>query len=107
MYSVIAFIAARREHEIGIRMALGAGRPLVVRMVLGEGVALALVGVAIGLAGAAWLTRFLGTQLYGVQRLDPLTFALVPCALVLVASVAAWLPARRAASVSPTRAIQG
>jgi predicted permease len=107
MYGVIAYIAARREHEIGIRMALGAGRALVVRMVLGEGVALALAGVALGLAGAAWLTRFLASQLYGVQRLDPVTFAVVPVALILVASLAAWLPARRAAAVDPNRALQG
>jgi predicted permease len=105
MYGVIAFIVARREHEIGIRMALGAERLTVIRMVLSEGVGLALAGVALGVASAVWLSRMLVRQLYGVQPLDPLTFALVPVVLVLVAMVAAWLPARRAAATSPMRAL--
>ncbi len=107
MYSVIAFLVSRRVQEIGIRMALGATRRVIVQMVLSEGVALAVAGVALGLLGAAWLTRFLTAQLYGVQRLDPLTFAVVPLILVCVAGLAAWLPARRAAAVSPLQALRG
>lgn len=107
MYGVIAFIASRREHEIGIRMALGAQQLTVLRLVLAEGVGLALAGVAIGVVSAAWLSRMLTTQLYGVQALDPVTFALVPIILVLVATIAAWLPARRAAATSPLEALRG
>ncbi|MEX2283207.1 MAG: ABC transporter permease [Gemmatimonadota bacterium] len=107
MYSVIAFLASRRVQEIGVRMALGATRGRVVQMVLGEGVALAVAGVALGLIASAWLTRFLAAQLYGVQRLDPVTFVIVPIILVTVAGLAAWLPARRAAATSPLQALRG
>jgi putative ABC transport system permease protein len=74
--------------------------------VLGEGVALAALGVTGGLIGAFWLTRFLNGQLYGVQRLDPLTFVVVPAVLLLVAVSATWLPARRAAAGSPLTALR-
>jgi len=106
MYSVIAFLVSRRVQEIGVRMALGATRTGVIRMVLGEGVTLAITGVVIGVIGAAWLTRFLTAQLYGVQRLDPITFAFVPIVLVIVAGLAAFLPARKAAAISPLQALR-
>ena len=106
MYSVIAFLVSRRVQEIGVRMALGATRTGVVRMVLREGVTLAITGVVIGVIGAAWLTRFLTAQLYGVQRLDPITFAIVPIVLVIVAGLAAFLPARKAAAISPLQALR-
>jgi predicted permease len=107
MYGVLSFTAARRTHEIGIRMALGAARGQVVRMMLSEGLAMALAGVALGLLGSVWLTRFVASQLYGVQRLDPITFALVPAVLLIVALAAVWLPARKAASTSPLVALRG
>jgi ABC-type antimicrobial peptide transport system permease subunit len=107
MYGVLSFTASRRTHEIGIRMALGAARGEVVRMMLSEGLAMALAGVALGLLGSVWLTRFVAGQLYGVQPLDPLTFSLVPAILLVVALAAVWLPARRAASTSPLVALRG
>ena len=107
MYGVIAFLTSRREREIGLRMALGATGSTVARMVVTEGVLLAVSGVAIGALTAAWLTRFLATQLYAVQRLDPLTFALVPLTLIAVAALGAWLPARRAARFSPMVVMRG
>jgi ABC-type antimicrobial peptide transport system permease subunit len=107
MYGVIAFLVARRSREIGIRMALGATQQAVLRQVLREGVALAGLGASVGVIGALWLTRFLTAQLYGVQRLDPLTFAVVPLLLLFVGLGATWLPARRAAAVSPLAAFQG
>ena len=106
MYGVIAFLVARRSREIGIRMALGATQSTVIRHVLGEGLALTGAGVLAGVTGALWLTRFLSAQLYGVQRLDPLTFAVVPVLLLLVGLSATWLPARRAAAASPLHALR-
>jgi ABC-type antimicrobial peptide transport system permease subunit len=106
MYGVIAYLAARRTHEIGIRMALGAARASVIRLVLAEGIALATAGTAAGLLAAAWLSRFLSSQLYGVRPLDPLTFAMVPALLLAVAALAAFLPARRAARISPMAALR-
>jgi predicted permease len=106
LYGVITFLVSRRTQEIGIRMALGATQRAIVRQVLGEGVALAALGVTGGLIGAFWLTRFLSGQLYGVQRLDPLTFVVVPAVLLLVAVSATWLPARRAAAGSPLTALR-
>jgi predicted permease len=106
MYGVISFTAARRTHEIGIRMALGAARPAVIRLVLGEGMVMALAGVALGLIGAAALTRYVAGQLYGVTPLDPITFAVVPLILLAVAALAVWIPARRAAATSPLIALR-
>ncbi|HSL69475.1 MAG TPA: ABC transporter permease [Longimicrobiales bacterium] len=106
MYGVIAYLSARRTGEIGIRMALGATQQRVVRMVLSEGIALALSGMVLGTIAALWLTRFLATQLYGVAPVDPLTFSAVPVILLTVAAFAAWLPARRAARTSPLSALR-
>jgi putative ABC transport system permease protein len=104
---VIAYNVSQRTQEIGIRMALGA-RPLDVRrMLLGEGVRLAGLGVAIGLAGAFLLTRLMGSLLYGVGPRDPLTFLVVPGLLAAVALAATDLPARRASRVDPSRALRG
>ena len=105
LYGVISFTAARRTNEMGIRLALGARPVSIVRLVMGEGVALAGAGVVIGMIAAAWLTQLLEGQLFGVVPTDPVTFVAVPVLLLLVAAVAAWLPARRAASVSPVTAL--
>ena len=99
IYGVISYIVGQRTHEIGIRMALGAQRSHVLKIVLGQGARLALLGVVIGLAAAAGLTRLMGTILYGVSATDPLTFAAVAMVLTLIALAACYLPARRAVRI--------
>jgi ABC-type antimicrobial peptide transport system permease subunit len=103
---VVAFSVNQRTQEFGIRMALGAERGTVVAMVLREGIALVLAGLAIGIAGAVVLTRVLTTMLFGVQPTDALTFAAVSMVLVAVAAAACLVPARRAASVDPMVALR-
>ncbi len=106
LYGVTSYAASRRTNEMGIRLALGAGRSNVTRLVLRDALGTVMAGVALGGLGALWLTRFLAGQLYGVSRLDPFTFVAVPALLLCVAAVAAYLPARRAARVSPVNALR-
>ena len=106
IYSLISCSVSARTREIGIRMALGAERRQVVRAILGEGMLLAAVGIAIGAVSALAATRLLRTLLYGVKPTDPGTFALVAAVLVVVAIAAAYVPARRAASVDPASALR-
>jgi putative ABC transport system permease protein len=106
LYGVLSYLVSQRLHEIGIRMALGADRGDVLRMVMGRGLGLALAGVAVGLAFAFGLTRFMQGQLREVGPTDPLTFVLVPLALALVALAASYLPARRATRVDPLVALR-
>ena len=101
IYGVISYIVGQRTHEIGLRMMLGAQKSHVLKIVLGQGARLALLGVVIGLAGAASLTRLMTTILYGVSATDPLTFSAVAIMLTLVALVACYIPARRAMRVDP------
>ncbi|MGH9474492.1 MAG: FtsX-like permease family protein, partial [Terriglobales bacterium] len=96
----------RRRREIGLRMALGARAGQVLGSVLGEGAVLATVGVAIGLALADGLTRYLRAMLYGVRPNDPVSLAAAAVVLLATAELAAWLPARRAASVDPWQALR-
>ncbi len=106
IYGVISYSVSRRVHEIGIRMALGAARRDVLRMVLGRGARIALVGVAIGILAALALTRLIAGMLFGVSPRDPLTLAAVAALLVMVALAACYIPARRATKVDPMRALR-
>jgi putative ABC transport system permease protein len=98
-------VVAQRTREIGIRMALGAARGEVVRLVLGRGLRIVAAGTAFGLAGAYVGARAIESQLFGVAAGDVVTFVLVPVVLVAVAAVACWVPARRAARVDPAVAL--
>ncbi|MFI5233327.1 MAG: ABC transporter permease [Gemmatimonadales bacterium] len=106
IYGVIAYLSGRRTREIGVRIALGAQRADVMRLVLGEGVRMALAGAAIGTVAALALTRLMAAQLYGVSAHDPLTFAAVAALLVLVAIAACYIPALRATRVDPMAAMR-
>jgi len=101
IYGVMAYSTSQRRHEIGIRMALGAATPDVLRLVLQQGMRLVLLGLAIGLFGAWALSRVLAGQLYGISARDPFTYAAVALLLGTVAFAATWLPARRATRVDP------
>ena len=105
IYGVMAYSVAQQTQEIGIRLALGADRATVQRMVMREGAWLAMVGVAIGLVAAYALSTFMASVLFGIKALDPLVFASVPIALIAVALFAVWLPARRASRVDPITAL--
>lgn len=106
IYGVMAFSVTQRTHEIGIRMALGAERRDVLRLVVRQGLRLTLAGVIFGVAGACALTRFLKSFLYGVRPTDPVTFVLVSALLVAVSILASYIPARRATRVDPMVALR-
>jgi predicted permease len=106
IYGVISYIVAQRTREIGVRIALGAQRADVSRMVLSRGLVLALSGVAAGLAAAAGLARLMTALLFGVQPFDPVTYAAVSTAVAAIALVACWIPARRAARIAPVEALR-
>jgi len=106
IYGVISYSVSQRRREIGIRVALGAHRRDLTRMFIARGLVLALIGVACGLAGAAALTRVLGSLLFGVNPLDPLTYAAVSLGLIAAAIGASYIPARRAMSVDPVEALR-
>ncbi|HEV3140269.1 MAG TPA: FtsX-like permease family protein, partial [Vicinamibacterales bacterium] len=106
IYGLMAYSVEQRTQEIGIRLALGAERSAVRGMVVAQGMKLAVVGVAIGVASAYGLTRFISSLLFGVKALDPWTFAGIPLLLTTVALVATWIPAIRASRVNPVIALR-
>jgi predicted permease len=106
LYGVMAFAVAARTREIGIRMALGATHGRVLRRVMAESAALTAVGIALGVPGAMWVSRGIGSFLYGLSATDPWTYAMVTLVLAGVALSASWIPARRAARVDPMVALR-
>ena len=106
IFSVMSYSVTQRTQEIGIRMALGAKSSDVLKLVVGQGVVLALVGVGIGLAAAAALTQVMSSLLFGIGAHDPLTFSVLAGLLMVIASVACYIPARRATKVDPMVALR-
>jgi putative ABC transport system permease protein len=106
IYGMISFSTKQRSHEIGVRLALGASRRGILRMVVGEGMLLTLLGVVIGLLGAAVLTRSLQALLFDTRAVDPLTFGAVSALLIAIAFIASYVPAHRATKVDPVMALR-
>jgi predicted permease len=106
IYGLMHFFVAQRTNEIGVRMALGARQVNVLALVFRQGLTLATVGVAVGILGALALTRLLSTLLYSITPADPVTFATAPAILLVVAALACWIPARRAARIDPMLALR-
>jgi predicted permease len=106
IYGVISYLVGQRTHEIGVRVALGAQRSDVLRLVVGHGAQMALIGVALGIGFALGLTRLMANQLFGVSAHDPLTFGGVAALLMIVAVAACYIPARRAMRVDPVVALR-
>ena len=106
VYGLMAYSVQQRTQELGVRMALGAQASNIRNMVLRQGMALALIGVGIGICGAIGLTRFLASFLFGVKAWDPSAFVVTPLLLSAVALIAIWIPARRATRVDPMTALR-
>ena len=106
IYGVIAFSVSRRKHEIGIRLALGAQRSNVLRLILRQGMKLVCAGMVFGIAGAVALTRLMASLLYGVSTTDPAAFRAVTALLAIVAATACYVPARRAMRVDPMEVLR-
>jgi ABC-type antimicrobial peptide transport system permease subunit len=102
---VISYVVSQRTREIGIRVALGAHAQEVQRMVVRQGMRLSVLGVVLGIVGALGATRLMSAVLFEISPADPLTLAFVPLVLLSVSALACWIPARRAASVDPVKAL--
>jgi ABC-type antimicrobial peptide transport system permease subunit len=107
LYGILAFWVAQRTRELGIRSALGATPHQLLRMVIGQGLRLATVGLAVGLLGAVLVARALSAMLYGISTYDPLIFIGAPAMLLVIALAASWLPAASAMRVAPNEALKG
>jgi putative ABC transport system permease protein len=106
IYGLISYNVAQRQHEIGIRLALGAQKGEVLRLVIKQGFVLAIIGVALGLGASLLVTRVMASLLFEVSATDPLTFATIPVLLTVVALLASFIPARRATTVDPMIALR-
>ena len=106
IYGVMSYSVAQRRGEIGIRMALGAQKVDVLKLTVGEGLKLVVIGIGVGLIGAFLLTRLMSSLLFGITATDPLTFAAISLVLVAVALIASYVPARRATKVDPLVALR-
>jgi len=106
IYGVISYFVAQRTHEIGIRVALGAAPSDILRLVLGQGAVMILVGLALGVAGSLVFTRYFANLLYGVRPVDPLTILSVAVLLIIVALAACYFPAKRATRLDPLTALR-
>ena len=106
IYGLISYSVEQRTQEIGVRVALGAGREQVLKMILGQGMRLAAIGIVLGLVSAFGLSRVLSSLLFGVKAADPLTFAMVAGTLAVVALLATFVPARRATRIDPLMALR-
>jgi ABC-type antimicrobial peptide transport system permease subunit len=106
IYGVVAYAATQRNREIGVRMALGAGKADVFRLLGGQGLLLAVAGISLGLVAALAANRVLSSLVYGITTTDPVTFAGVALLLAGIAVLAAWLPARRATRIDPLVALR-
>jgi ABC-type antimicrobial peptide transport system permease subunit len=106
IYGVMAYLVSQGTREIGIRIALGASQSVILGFIVRQGIALAAAGVAAGLAGAFVLTRFMTSLLFGITAIDASTFSAIPLLLILVAILASYIPARRAARVDPIESLR-
>ena len=106
LYGVVAYAVSQRTREIGLRMAIGAQRGDVLRMVVGGGMKLATIGVVVGLVTALWLARYVASMLFGVTSLDPVSYGVTAAVLLTVSAIACYIPARRATTVDPLVALR-
>ncbi|MGH9791980.1 MAG: FtsX-like permease family protein, partial [Candidatus Acidiferrales bacterium] len=106
VYGVVSYTASRRTHEIGVRLALGAQRGHILKLVVGQGLLLVSIGVVLGLALSFALSRFMGNLLFGISAHDPVTFAAVALLLASIGLIACWIPAQRATRVDPMIALR-